>query len=992
MIGKTISHYKIIEKLGSGGMGVVYKVKDLTLNRFVALKFLPPHVSADEEEKQRFIHEAKAAAALEHSNICNIYEIDATEDDQMFIAMAYYEGETLKKKIEKGPLKLDEALDITIQVAQGLNEAHSNDIVHRDIKPANIFITSKNVVKILDFGLAKLAGQSKLTKAGSTLGTVGYMSPEQAKGEESDHRADIWSLGVVLYEMITGVKPFKGDYDQSVMYAIMNEKHDPITGLRTGVPMELERIVNKNLKKNPAERYQAVGDMLVDLKSLMKDLEPTIKLRPAGVRETEGRKNWFRRVSISVVAGLILVLAFFMFRSFISEEVLGSAPVPIAVISFENQTGDASYDRLQKVIPNLLITSLEQSKYLRVTTWQRMHDLLKQAGKQDVEIIDEDLGFELCSMDGVDAIVLGSITKLGDVFVTDVKVLDVQTKEILKSAQSQGEGEESIIKKQIDALSREIVKGIGLSERKAEAAFQQSICDVTTSSIDAYNYYVRGVDEVIRYKWFEASKFLEKAIQLDSTFAAAYLDLALIHDVVGNTKAANEASEKAKRYSEKATEKERLFIEAWYTGVIERNPEKGIRIFKEIIKKYPKEKRAYYYLGHYYGSKELNHKAIEEWKKALDLDPQYGSALNMLAYGYSSMGELDLALEYLKRYAFVSPGDPNPFDSMADIYFLMGKLDEAIMKFKDAIEVDPDWFAGRKLDYIYALKEDYIEAMKWTDQYIAGRQLIGEKADGYMRKGFFHYWLGGLERSLDEFRRAKDLCKTVENKERIAFIDRLIGWIYYEKGEFDVSRRYMKKAFDFYFEAYPENMALITAITCCDLGLVDLKEGRIDSARNRLNEMNSMLTEVSIQKERIKFRHDLYHGMVLLKENSIRDAIAVCEKASSSGMSSGPGSYQIIFDNVPVLKDLLAQAYYMNRELDKAIAEYERLTIFNPNQKDRLLIHPKYHYRLAQLYEEKDWPGKAIEQYEKFLDIWKDADEDLPELIDARARLAKLKR
>lgn len=182
MIGKTISHYKIIEKLGSGGMGVVYKVKDLTLNRFVALKFLPPHVSADEEEKQRFIHEAKAAAALEHSNICNIYEIDATEDDQMFIAMAYYEGETLKKKIEKGPLKLDEALDITIQVAQGLNEAHSNDIVHRDIKPANIFITSKNVVKILDFGLAKLAGQSKLTKAGSTLGTVGYMSPEQAKG------------------------------------------------------------------------------------------------------------------------------------------------------------------------------------------------------------------------------------------------------------------------------------------------------------------------------------------------------------------------------------------------------------------------------------------------------------------------------------------------------------------------------------------------------------------------------------------------------------------------------------------------------------------------------------------------------------------------------------------------------------------------------------------------------------------------------------------
>ncbi|MCI0559585.1 MAG: serine/threonine protein kinase, partial [Nitrososphaera sp.] len=211
MIGQTISHYKILEKLGGGGMGVVYKAQDLKLDRFVALKFLPPHLSADEDEKKRFIHEAKAASALDHPNICAIYEIDETEDGQMFIAMAYYEGETLKKKIERGPLPIDQTIDLAIQIAQGLAKAHKHGITHRDIKPANVMITNEGVAKIVDFGLAKLAGQTKLTKSGMTVGTVAYMSPEQARGEEVDHRTDIWALGVVLYEMITGQLPFKGE-------------------------------------------------------------------------------------------------------------------------------------------------------------------------------------------------------------------------------------------------------------------------------------------------------------------------------------------------------------------------------------------------------------------------------------------------------------------------------------------------------------------------------------------------------------------------------------------------------------------------------------------------------------------------------------------------------------------------------------------------------------------------------------------------------------
>ena len=272
MIGKTISHYKILEKIGEGGMGVVYKAEDTKLQRTVALKFLSPQAVGSEEDKKRFYREAQAAAALDHPNICTVYEIDEVEG-QTFIAMAFIEGETLKKKIEERPLKIDEALDIAMQVADGLHEAHENGTTHRDIKSSNVMITTKGQAKIMDFGLAKKAGQTMMTKEGTTLGTIAYMSPEQTKGADVDHRTDIWSFGVMLYEMVTGQLPFKGEYDQAVVYSIMSEEPEPMTGLRTGVPMELERIVNKAMTKSPEERYRHVVDILTDLRSVQKELE-----------------------------------------------------------------------------------------------------------------------------------------------------------------------------------------------------------------------------------------------------------------------------------------------------------------------------------------------------------------------------------------------------------------------------------------------------------------------------------------------------------------------------------------------------------------------------------------------------------------------------------------------------------------------------------------------------------------------------------------------
>ena len=308
MIGKTISHYKIVEKLGEGGMGVVYKAEDTKLERTVALKFLTSNLIGDGDEKKRFYCEAQAAAALSHPNIAYMHEIDEI-DGQLFIAMEYVDGKSLKDEIDGSPLKLEDAISLAIQIADGLQAAHEKGIVHRDIKPANIMLTNRGEAKITDFGLAKLAGRTKLTKSEMTLGTAAYMSPEQAQGTKVDHRSDIFSLGVVLYEMLAGQPPFTGDYDQAVVYSILNEEPVPLTGLRTGVPLELERIVNKALSKSPQDRYQHVDEILVDLHSVQKNLSDLIKsiiysrpeFSPRKPKRLSGVVLWFLVVLFAIL-------------------------------------------------------------------------------------------------------------------------------------------------------------------------------------------------------------------------------------------------------------------------------------------------------------------------------------------------------------------------------------------------------------------------------------------------------------------------------------------------------------------------------------------------------------------------------------------------------------------------------------------------------------------------------------------------------------------
>jgi serine/threonine protein kinase/Flp pilus assembly protein TadD len=993
MIGNTISHYTILGKLGEGGMGVVYKAEDAHLKRIVALKFLPHEFTFDAEAKKRFIHEAQAASALQHNNICVVHDIDETSDGQMFICMEYYEGETLDRKIGRGPLTIEEAIGIASQIASGLGKAHEHGIVHRDIKPANIMLTADSGAKILDFGLAKLSGRSKVTRAGTTLGTLGYMSPEQTRGEEIDRRSDIWSLGVILYEMVVGDPPFKGDYENVVAYNIANAEPLPVTSLRTGIPMDLERVINKALAKSADERYQHIDEMLVDLKRLSKasKVSGIAQQHPVTVVQTKplNKKPSTRNLLFPAIFVAALVAAFFLLKPILFDDLLISDPKPVAVIAFVNQTGDQSYDYLREAIPNLLITSLEQSKYLRVMTWERMNDVLKQMGKSGTGLIDKDLGFLLCQREGVHAIVIGSFVKAGETFATDVKVLDVGTKELLKTASARGEGVQSILDVQIDQLSREIARGVGLSQRNIASAPSQ-IAEVTTSSMDAYNFFLRGRDDYEKLYYAEARGFLENAVARDSNFALAYHYLSKACGAMIDVPRSRSAIEKAKALSARAPEKERLAIEARYATVIERNPAKRLALLEELVRQFPQEKRFHDELGQAYQGKGMVHEAQREYETAIRLDPDFASPTNGLAYMYAAQGLYEKAIEALQRYATLSPGDANPFDSMGEIHLQMGDLDESIARYREALRVQPSFYSAYKsLAYVYALKEDYAECLRLVDSVLNAAPTIPLKAEALIWKVSYLGTLGRPQEASRQLDRATGLIDQLQGRTLTAPLHFMNGMRYLNRGEAGEARKEFAEFYNIYSLNSPQTPVCSKALLNFFQGLVYLREGRNDSARARIAELRSQLNSLESLQGTLTMMAGILGGELLLAEGKPDSAVIVYRETPVIGPSMAVG-WRMPLYNVPTIRDIVPRAFQMKGQLDSAIVEYERLLRIDRGTKDRRLIHPVYHYRLARVCEQSGRFDQAVSEYRRFLDLWKDAEEGRPELVDARKRLRNL--
>jgi len=994
--GSTFAgRYQIIEELGKGGMGKVYKAVDKKIKEKIALKLIKPEISSDKKTVERFSNELKLARKIRHHNVCQMFDI-GEEKGTHFITMEYIHGEDLRRLIRKvGNLSPAQAISIAKQVCEGLSEAHRLGIVHRDLKPQNIMVDEDGNARIMDFGIARSIRTKGITGSGIMIGTPEYMSPEQIESKDVDQRSDIYSLGIILFEMVTGRVPFEGDSPFTVGMKHKSEEPPAPQTYNPRIPDDLSTVILRCLEKDKEKRYQSAGEVRSALESIEKEIPTTErevpKRKPLTSKEITVSFN-IKKVFIPslVVLGLVLA-AVVVWRVLLYKKrpIFPQQKQSIAIISFENQTGDVQFDHLSKIIPNLLITSLEQSGYFDVMSWERMRDILRQLGRKDVEFVDRDLGFELCRQEGINTIVLGSYGKAGDMFATDVKVLDVETKNLLKSASANGEGEGSIIRTQIDELSKEISQGTGLSERLVDKN-SVNIADSTTNSIEAYDYFLKGRRADEKFYYIEALEYFEKAVEIDPNFVGAYLWINFQHRSLGDNESADKALKRAWILSENTNKKERLYIEIAYAFWIEGDSEQGIELLEKMTKEFPKEKGAHFWLSINYGARNLFDQSIEEMEKVLALDPEYANALNMMAYTYMDLEEYDKALEYFNRYEAVLPDDPNPKDSIAELFLHMGRLDEALSKYEKVLEIKPDFYSRESMAYIYALKEQYSEAVKWIKEHISMVPSPVMKAEGYLWKGYYHHVMGIWDQSLDDIQQAKVLAEAGGNERRKARADWLLGWIYYDREEYDLSREHIKQ----WFEAYVKSRPLMETDYSIEhnflLGLIDLQEGMIDEAKMRLDEIKTALPESEYSDEMGEFITNFLGAEIFLVEGALDKTLSLCQKQTIPSLPTWSNPIDIIANNIPFMRDTLARVYVKKGEMDKAINAYEVLITFKSESRERRLVHPKLHYRLAKLYEQKGWEGKAIEHYEKFLDLWKDADPGLPEVEDAKARLAGL--
>ncbi len=753
MVGKTISHYRILEEVGKGGMGVVYKAEDTKLRRVVALKFLPQHLNLNDTEQARFLQEAQAAATMNHPNVCTVYDI-IDESGQQCIVMEYIDGTTLKERM---PAKsVQEALAYAVQIGDALKEAHAKGIVHRDIKSENIMVDRKNQIKVMDFGLAKLRGAMKLTRTSSTVGTLGYMAPEQLQGGEVDTRSDIFSFGVVLYELLTGRMPFHGEHEAAIMYSIVNEEPRALQSLRTEISPELERIVRRALEKDPEDRYQHVDDMVSELRRLHKQTtrvvrpdQPQPASREERAKPARAPVRWKKPLWLGLAAAVLVAAALWYFLPGRSDQTITS----MAVLPFVNTGGDASNEYLSDGFTEGLINSLSRLPGMKMMS---SSSVFRYKGK---EIDPRAVGNEL----HVGAVLLGKILQNNDALTVSVELVDTKdnshlwgeqyTRSLSDLASLQG------------IITRDLSNQLNIALSGEQ---QHLITQRMTENSEAYQLYLKG-----RFYWFKRTRegltkavdYFNQAIEKDPSFARAYAGLADSYVVMGGYSfmPPKESEEKSRAAARRALEIDDRLAEAHTTlAVLYENYDwdwkNSEREYLRALELDPNYATARQWYGEFLGSTGRPEAALAELQKSIELDPlvpiHYLSTYTVLL----PLHRYKDAVQFVQKALEIDPNFPRAHSALGWIYNATGKQEDAVRETGIAI-VNSDSSAEylAELGYILGRMGKRTEASSVLD--LLQRKARREYVDPYLL-GSVYVGLGNNDEAFQHFTHAVDVHST----------------------------------------------------------------------------------------------------------------------------------------------------------------------------------------------------------------------------------------